>query len=232
MKKCPQCHVNVETLHSRCPLCYADLKGQMADDFVEPYPKGEVAAPPRKAYNITMRALVFTSLVAAAVCLLANGLSDRFQKPWSLVVIGGILFIWLLVRYVIMGKVNIARRLMMQLVGSEAFVLLLEWFITDKSVIQGVAFTYVIPFMNVAATTAITMILVVRYLHWTAYTLYQFITAMLGLLPLLFWLLGWIQPGVWWPSLVSAAYSLAILAGMFIFANRKYKNELARRFHL
>ncbi|MDD4796278.1 MAG: DUF6320 domain-containing protein [Eubacteriales bacterium] len=234
MKRCRQCDVWVDSDGAKCPLCYADL--ECAQDGAggapgETYPQLGPAQHNGPGYHVVSRIFLFLSLLAAAVSLSVNFLVDRMHTPWSLLVVGGIPFVWLLVRYVIMGKVNIARRLMTQLLGSAGFVLLLEWFLRG-SIYQGWALTYAIPFMNVAATLAITMILCVRYLRWTAYTLYQFLTALLGLLPLLFWLMGWITPGIWWPSLASAFYSLATLAGMFIFVDRKYKNELIRRFHL
>lgn len=231
MKQCRQCGVRVRTGREKCPLCYADLSDMDGQGQPDAYPQPNAAHEHKQGYRVVPRIFLFLSLLAAAVSISVNLLVDRLHTHWSLLVIGGILFVWLLVRYVIMGKVNIARRLMIQLLGAAGFALLLEWFITG-GIYQGWALTYVIPFMNVAATLAITMILCIRYLRWTAYTLYQFLTALLGLLPLLFWLAGWIMPGQWWPSLASAFYSLATLAGMFIFADRKYKNELIRRFHL
>ncbi|MDD3243596.1 MAG: DUF6320 domain-containing protein [Eubacteriales bacterium] len=229
MKYCERCGVAVNTPRTKCPLCYGDLTGEAAQEEQYPQPVGHV--PEKRRYNVVARIFFFLSILFGAACLITNFLTDRFQSLWSVLVVVGMLYIWLLVRYVIIGRVNIARRLMAQLMGSIVFVLFLEWFITG-GVVHGWAFTYAIPAMNVAATTAITMIICIRFLKWTSYTLYQFITALMGLLPLVFWLVGWVQPGVWWPSLASAFYSLATLIGMFIFADRKYKNELLRRFHL
>ena len=66
-------------------------------------------------------------------------------------------------------------------------------------------------------------------MKWREYALYQFITIILGVLPVISVAARLVTTT--WPSIVSAFYSGVTLLGMFIFADKKYKNELIKRFH-
>jgi hypothetical protein len=92
------------------------------------------------------------------------------------------------------------------------------------------AMDYVLPALFTATTTAITLIICIRFMRWQEYVIYQLITAVLGCVPLGLYFLG--LATVAWPSIASAAYSFVTLIGMFIFADRRYKNELSRHFHV
>lgn len=223
MKACEACRVQVRTNSRRCPLCYGALVD--VDGAVEAprYPVPDDAWDVPASYNLAIRILVFASVVLTGVAVLLNALLWR-GSPWCLYVVGGVLFTWLLVKYVILGRVNIARRLTVLVLGSAAFAVLIEQLAGYFGAVD-----YVLPFLFTAATTAITLILAIRHMRWQAYVIYQLITAVLGCVPLVLYFVR--VATVAWPSIASAAYSFITLIGMFIFADRRYKNELARRFH-
>lgn len=238
MKYCSKCQVKVSTDLKKCPLCsivLLDLKTQifdehnpecgLSDTYEESsnYPKSEIDV--RDRYNLVFRLYLFISIVISSTSLLVNLLTYK-GVLWSLYIIGTILYLWITVAYPVFVKRKIGQIIVINAISTSIYLYLLEL----GTISKGWGLSYAIPFLFIAATLMITFIILLRRLKWKEYSTYQTIMVILGFLPVFFCITGLVTPI--WPSVLSAFYSLLTLTGMFIFADKKYKDELIKRFHL
>lgn len=233
MKYCKICALKVNTHVDHCPLCAAtiseiDSDCNTTDTQACNHAQPDYSIYPPKSegikYNLTFRIFLFLSIVAVAVCGLINILSyDGYL--WSLIVLGSVGFGWAAVGYPLIVRKNIGHHVMVDAIA------LCLYFIMTRFVMKsaGWSLDYVIPFMFIASTTFISLIILIRHMKWREYALYQFVTIILGLLPVISVIAGLVESI--WPSIGSALYSFVTLLGMLIFADKKYKNELIKRFH-
>lgn len=235
MKYCRKCRLSVNTDSGYCPLCASELApdkegkasdspgkacetGEAGSDNIYPRPDGS------RKYNLVFRLFLFLTIVVVSTCLLINILSYS-GILWSLVVIGAVQLMWAAIAYPLMAWRNIGYMITVDAVS----VCVLLVIIQTVTRTQGWGLDYVIPFLFIAATTVISFVILFRRMKWREYSLYQFIMIILGLLPLVSVISGMVK--AIWPSVLSAFYSLLTFTGMFIFADKKYKSELIKRFH-
>jgi len=176
-------------------------------------------------HNLTFRVLLIISIAITLICLLVN-IINYSGVLWSLYIIGTILYLWITVAYPLFIKRKIGHIIVITAISSSIYLYLLEL----GTRMKGWGLSYATPFLFIASTFMITLIILLRRLKWREYSTYQTIMIILGLLPIIFCITGLVDPI--WPSILSAVYSLLTLSGMLIFVNKKYKNELIRRFHI
>ncbi len=193
-----------------------------ADDIAK-YPEPEEGNARR--YNFVLRLVIFISLVIGSSSLLINFLTYS-GNLWSLYVVGTLLYVWIAIVYPLFSKKKIGRIIVLDAIVTSIYVFALEL----ATQTQGWGLTYVTPFIFITATLMITFIIFLKRLKWREYTIYQTIMVIMGFLPIVFCVTGLVTSV--WPSILSAFYSFLTLAGMFIFADKKYKDELIKRFHL
>ena len=103
--------------------------------------------------NHTARKIfLFISLIAIFVCVLVNFLTFN-GSFWSLFVVGGIFYLWILIRFTIMSRQNIALKLLLQAIGIGLILFFIQ--LENRSVHW--LMPYALPFMMVATTFAITL---------------------------------------------------------------------------
>lgn len=239
MKYCRKCKLSVNTGNNYCPLCSSGLAPCKPDessagkeqDYIEEYmaedgPASDIYPPPDagREYNLVLRLFLFLTFAAVSTCVLVNILAWS-GVLWSLVVIGAIQFLWAAIAYPIMVRKNVGHMIMVDVISACILLVIIQ----TTTHTQGWGLDYVIPFLFIAATTTISFIIMVKRMRWREYSVYQFIMIILGLLPVISCVSGMAK--VLWPSIGSAFYSFLTFIGMFIFADKKYKNELKKRLH-
>ncbi len=225
MKYCKKCTLSVNTTYGYCPLCASELSSCQneltdAEASEDTYPRynGEIK------YNLALRLLLFISVVGASACILINLLMYEGML-WSLLVAGGIGFFWAALVYPLAARKNIGHHIIVDALAACVFFVVAQFVIGSK----GWSLDYVVPFLFIAATAFISIVILIKRMKWREYAMYQFITILLGVLPVISVITGLVTTA--WPSIVSAFFSFVTLLGMFIFADKKYKNELIKRFH-
>ncbi len=233
MKYCRKCALKINTRQQFCPLCACDLSDAETDGGRTTSGEGnetgtEYDLYPLSSdgikYDLTFRIFLFLTIIVVCSCVLINILAYDGML-WSLIVAGGVGFAWAAIGYPVIVKKNIGHHIMVDAVCLCLFFIMVQ-FVTKTT---GWSLDYVIPFMFIGATTTISFTILIRRMKWREYALYQFITIILGLLPVISVIAGLVE--IIWPSIVSAFYSFITLLGMFIFADKKYRNELIKRFH-
>ena len=107
MKKCPNCKVKFKTNRLSCPFCHKILEDIPGDNNYQEYPKYQQEITPKR---IPLKICIFLSLIAIFVTILINFLTLNKENPkyWFAIVIGGLIFLWILVGVTIISKNNIA----------------------------------------------------------------------------------------------------------------------------
>jgi hypothetical protein len=217
-----------------CPLCTTVLKESDKETTLKPSKFPPYKSSDAVKRNFVLRLLLFISIVVGGVSFLINMLLLE-TGLWSLIVISGIIYLWILIKYTIMTNYNISLRLLFQAITVTLLVFAIERFIPSLTLAPiGTrwALEYVMPFVMIATSLAITIIIFVRPLKYRDYVFYLFCMSILGFIPIILYLFKLIEPHGFIPSLICAAYSVITLLGMFFFGDRTTKDELVKRFHI
>lgn len=235
MKKCNKCNIYVDTSRITCPLCYEVLEETSFEERVsEPY-NPYVANKSKR--HLTRRIFLYLSIITILICGFVNIITfANCKNLWSLIVLSSIVYLWVLVKGVIMSRKNIALMIILQ-----SFVLgVLFFFIENVAKNSSNSFKpwvipYIIPFIMIVSMMAITLVIFIKVMRYKDYMMYLVSVVILGFIPLLLYLIPSTRPlydGVLWPTISSAGYSIATLIGMFIFGDKETKQEFIKRFHI
>ena len=147
MKKCNECNIDVNSIRKTCPLCGQLLKADK-EKSIDYHLYPQYLHTEKKA-NLVLRIFLFISLVVILVSMLINLLTYNDSKSlWSLYVILGVWYGWVLLRYTILSRLNIAGRLLLQMISISLIVIGVE----KVSKGSGWALEYVIPFICIITT--------------------------------------------------------------------------------
>lgn len=221
MKNCVKCHVQVKTTRKTCPLCGQILE-TITDDDLNIYPHYH---SDEKHLNILLRILLFISILSILVTVLINFLTYS-GSLWSVYVILGILYGWILLRLTIMSRTNIAGRLLIQMITTS----LVTYGIERVSGDDDWALEYVVPFICIVTMISIVMILLIKKMKFNDYLSYLLLSVVISWVPMILYWTRVVK--VLWPSITAAAVAVAIVLGMIIFADTATKDELKKRFHI
>lgn len=225
MKYCEKCGVEVRSIGRQCPLCFSNLT-ELANSDLDPFPSGypEINENSGK-YNMLFRIFLFLSIAGSLVCLLTN-IYYWSGVLWSLIVVTGMLLLWETIGLMILSKKNAGFKVVVQ-----TLVVLIMLITTDA--VTGWnqwSIGILAPFVIISSTCAMTIVLYIKRTKWREYMLFQFVIAINGFIPVILFWCGLTK--IIWPGAVGALYSLLTLAGMMIFADKQFKNELKKRFHI
>jgi len=95
---------------------------------------------------------------------------------------------------------------------------------------KGWSIDFVIPIACIGAMIMIYIIAKIMKLSIRDYITYALIDGLLGIVPLLFMLLGWTK--FIYPTIICVALSIIFLSALFIFHGRDIKDELNKRMHI
>ena len=232
MKHCRECNIDIDTNRVTCPFC-RDILDDIDDKKTVMETYEAYKETPYKNHTVR-KIFLFISLVAIFVCVLVNFLTFS-GSFWSLFVVGGILYLWILIRFTIMSRQNIALKLLLQAIGIGLILFFIQ--IDNRSVHW--LMPYALPFMMVATTLAITLLIFIKIMRYKDYMLYLIMVALLGIIPLILCFVETTQylfmvgdKLIIWPSIVCCSYAGFTILGMFVFGERATKTEFIKRFHV
>jgi uncharacterized membrane protein YdjX (TVP38/TMEM64 family) len=144
---------------------------------------------------------------------------------WSLIVFLGISLLWEIVAFSIRGKNNPGLKVVCNMI-------VLSVTLTSLDAVTGWhqwSINLVLPFIIIASTLTITIILYKKRTKWREFMIYQLIITINGLIPGILYLCGFTK--IFWPVGTSLLYALLTIIGIWIFADKQLENELKKRFH-
>ncbi len=226
MKHCDKCNVDIVTNRKYCPLCHQVLSGEDDPNLVEIYP--EYVPLRREMMPITKKILLFLTLVSIII-LLAINLLTWHGSFWSLIPIGATVYFWLIVRYGVLSKQNIAFKLAFL---TTVLVAILNLIDQNYGAVEdrGWAIDYVTPFAFLACNLAIFAIIWIRRINYRDYMIYLISIIVFSLVPIILVLFRVIE--IKWPAISAFATAVFILLFIIFFFPKSIKEEIRKRFHL
>lgn len=223
MKKCKHCQVLIDENLYKCPLCHrvvGDKKTPVKNPVYPVYNMKKASSSRDFLFNLVL----FLSIVIISSCTLINLLTDT-SRLWFLYVAGPVLYLLLLINNTILSKTHVGAKILLQVLGISNMLFILDFF----SGYRRWSVNVVLPFLVIAGTLSITIIIWTKKMLWNEYVGYVIAMIFLGFLPILLYLIG-VADSIW-ASSISALYALLTTIGLLLFSNKKFKNELVRRFH-
>ena len=95
---------------------------------------------------------------------------------------------------------------------------------------EGWSVNYAVPGTILFADAAVVFLIVVNRLNWQSYFMYQIAITVFSFIPLILWAAGLVtHPAM---AITTVILTVGILALTIFLGDRRFKNELIRRFHL
>ena len=220
MRYCSHCGVTLANNIELCPLC--DMETEKRDErFDEDYPH----IKSRFSRGLLLKLITFTALVFMAAGFMIDHLIPT-GSPWVLITAAAIVYIWISAINILRFTPNPASIILCQLISVGGLTFAID-FLTGY---YRWSTNYVIPFLITAAAAATTLMIVIRPMKYRAFTIYQLVIAVLGVMSVFLWIFGWAE--VEWPVVIAAWVAMLCFVTMLVFSWRKTHNELKKRFHL
>lgn len=221
MRRCTECAVRIEGNWSRCPLCGSHLVGHPSPD---PLP----SVPLRFSRRRLLRILAVISLVLVAlsfgVQLWLGHRPAEFGAVRSVWL--GVCTMWLVALMAVRGRRDLAR-------STLALLIIASLVCTYWDYLTGWhrwSLTFAVPIMCGCAIIALVILEHVMRLEVGEHALYSALTVLLGIVPILFLLLGWVTTPV--PSAICVVLALLSLALLQLERTADVRDELAKKLHL
>lgn len=216
MQTCDECGVGYSGKLGRCPLCGAELKGPASP---EAFPVQSIQRP-RKA----SRRVLWISTVVAMVAAIGAGIATG-SAPWPVVLTCLALLVnYLFLRNILVHRPNslrMAERWFLALLA----VAVLWWLATGAPWVASL----VVPSICLGALVANTVLVAAfRRTFVQGYAKYLLYDVVLGFIPLVFVVAGWVQ----WPWLcyASAGAALGLTLALLLLTRKQLATEMRKLF--
>ena len=218
MRICKRCDIEIMDNTSVCPLCNSVLEGTGGEDT---YPgMGEELY----RFALIRKIFYFSLLVIGVVSVMVNYLTFR-GFYWSIIVLAGIGYCCFTVSYTVMHRTNLGAKAILQAAGIFIFTVVID----VVNGYTGWSFRYAVPVLILLTDLALAIMMIVNLASWQSYFMCQIAVTLLSIVPLVAAIKGMVDNMAL--AIVTCAVSFLVLAGIFIFGDRRAKNELKRRFH-
>ena len=157
MKYCKNCKVKIDSERDYCPLCFRESV-KINDEVSTPlFAERKTNETTVKRNLFVTKLFIFMSICAISVCLLINYFTG-FELPWSLSVVSGILYCWILISHTIISRRGIFEKVLFQLLG----IIFILW--TSEKISTGHTWlwNYVFPSVSLCAICSLLMITFIR----------------------------------------------------------------------
>jgi hypothetical protein len=222
MKRCNNCKVEIVEDISICPLCQHGLENMSQENKREMYPRIEFD---NYKFILLIRLFIFISIILACGLITIN-IATYSGAWWSLICVGAIVYFWITVRYSIQNNTNYAAKILVQTIAGMGLGLLIDIVIGY----QGWSINYLIPAIILVAYFAIVILMIVNFMNWQSYILFQITLVVFSIILMGLYLLKIITKPLL--SFVTVGITLVIFIGTIVFGDKEAKTELIRRFHI
>lgn len=224
MKYCKNCKVKIDSERDYCPLCFRESE-KINDEVSTPlFAERKTNETTVKRNLFVTKLFIFMSICAISVCLLINYFTG-FELPWSLSVVSGILYCWILISHTIISRRGIFEKVLFQLLG----IIFILW--TSEKISTGHTWlwNYVFPSVSLCAICSLLMITFIRKdKSWIlSFLTITFILSVVSLIIMIkvsddFKLL----------NLINVVLGGLSVLGYFTFGFGAIKQEFSKNFHL
>ena len=175
--------------------------------------------------NKVMLIMTIISFVIGITSLIVNHFVTRHFK-WSLLVIAGVIYTWITVMNSIKKNVNIASRVMLQVILIDILCVALDWIIGYR----GWSFTIAIPISIITANVTMLILLMCTFKIYARYIIYQLIIFVWSMIPVVLCLIGWVPTNIL--TIIATPIAIFSLLLTIILFAKDVNEEMKKRFHI
>lgn len=172
-----------------------------------------------------MLIMTIISFVIGITSLIVNHFVTQHFK-WSLLVIAGVIYTWITVMNSIKKNVNIASRVMLQVLLIDILCVALDWIIGYK----GWSFTIAIPISIITANVTMLILLMCAFKIYARYIIYQLIIFVWSMIPAVLCLIGWVPTNIL--TIIATPIAVFSLLLTIVLFAKEVNEEMKKRFHL
>ena len=221
---CPNCGCAIRGYKARCPLDNEPLQASAdarSDEARDVFP----AIKQKTNRHLLTKLFAFISFAAIIISIIIDYFLE-LPLNLPLMTLLGIISTWTSIGAVVTRQRQISKIVTWQVTILSILMLAWDWILGW----QGWSLNYAIPIILLAAQA--TLYILARALHLESgdYMIYLLLCALLGLVPLIFLIFGWVT--IQLPSVICVGVSLLMIAGALIFQGSVIKHELTKRLHI
>lgn len=220
MAKCWKCNVEILDETESCPLCRSIL--EQTDELENMYPNVRLKM---QHFKLVTRIYLFCAILAEAA-LFAIDLFTDSQIWWSAITGLVFLYIYLILRYTILGKSGYRAKVTVLAALSILITIGIDYF----SGYRGWSVDYVLPAGIVIVDVILVSFMIFNHRNWQSYIMWQILLILCSLIPAALFLLKLEHNACF--AFLPLAVSLTIFLGTIIIGDRRARMELVRRFHI
>ncbi|WP_026392163.1 DUF6320 domain-containing protein [Haploplasma modicum] len=221
MKYCENCKINYEKDFKKCLLCGDDLISNETDLTVNSYPTIKKTKEP---LNIIYRTFILLNIISIIVSIFIDYNADK-NLSWSLIVSSGNISTLLFLK-LLFSESKLVLRIISFLFISLIELIIIGYLSKDPSW----AIDIVLPLGSSIITIFLTVVIFSKSKRWQDYAISLIISCIINISLILLNIFN--VTVTKWPVLVAFFIGLSTLLLLILFAPKKLKEELLRRFHI
>lgn len=223
MKHCDLCGVEVDTNKNICPLCYNQLVEISKKQTPELY---ATDTEKQQKKSKILLAKIFFALSLIVVCVTGYINYATKTKPWSVVVLVGILYLWVTIAHTIISRSTPFKKIFLQIASLSVLLFTTNQIFSSNDWLV----CYVYPAL--ACTTGLILAFIVAVSKKRKTYIYSFcsIDFVLGLVSAILLLLK--LDSFKLINQINIIFLALCIAMYLIFAGKIIKTEFVRKFHI
>lgn len=225
--KCINCSVTVISRHHRCPLCGAPVEPCEADHMRDNELYPEYPEQKESKLDKVKRAGLFITIAFSSIAVFVNLFSLTIhQSFWSFIVVSCLFYAFISLKTVSSKKIHTGTKFLFQLIMLSFLAVIIDVF----SGFSKWSTTYVIPLLSTASSFVITVFAASKKALYKEYLGYILTSLLISIVPAVLCIFSLSLQA--WVGYAALLFSLLMLFGLYVFADKDFKRELRKRFHL
>ena len=220
MQHCNHCQIYSKETRENCPLCGNKLSQPKSDEILRSFPD----IPSYLKSHLKLRLLILMTIIIIIVSFSIRAIFPT-ELNWPFLLVLALGSLWLDMIFLVQKRFHLAKKIL----GQVMILSLLSLFWDFITGYRGWAITYVFPALCILALVLMYGIALIMKLSPGDYITYAVLSALFGIIPLLFIILGLADPT--YPSIISIAVSTIFLAAIFILQGDSMQIEFKRKMH-
>jgi len=220
MAKCLKCNLEILDETEYCPLCHSVLEA--TDALEDMYPDIRLRLRKRIIFS---RIYLLCGIIAELILILINTLTDS-TIWWSVITGLGILYIYMVLRYAIIGKSGYRSKIILLTMIAILGIISIDFVIGYR----GWSVDYVLPAGILFIDAGILFCMIYNRRNWQSYIMWQIAMILCALIPIMLNLFKLEDNSI--VAFAPFAVSTLFFIGTMILGGHRAVVELRRRFHV
>jgi len=220
MSKCRNCNVEILDETEFCPLCHSVL--EQTEELENMYPDARLK---NQKMKFVTRLYLFCALVVEFLLVIID-FNGENQVHWSVLVGLGLLYVYTVLRYAILGKSGYRAKTIVLVLLAVLITVAVD-FITGY---RGWSVDYVASGGILLVDVIIIALMIWNRRNWQSYIMWQITMILFALIPAVLYLIGLERNFIM--AFLPLIVSVFLFIGTLMIGGRRASQELYRRFHI